>query len=246
MKNTSPDPVYTSLAPLYAHLMDHVDYEMWSEYVHALLGPFISGSALILELAAGRGQFAKYFKKHYKRLVVSDLALPMLQEAKLGKTSLVTCDMRDLPFPDETFDAVVCLFDSVNYLLNQKELLQYFTGVQKILKPGGFFVFDCCLLNGSLKHEKMGTQKRKFMDYQYSQTSKLNKNTMIHTNTFEIRLPDGSVRKEIHKQKIYPLVTMFERLDQAGLYVMECFRNFTFYSAKPESDRAHFLVRKFG
>ena len=39
-------------------------------------------------------------------------------------------------------DLVTCYFDSVNYLLNPKELKKCFRAVERALYPGGYFIFD--------------------------------------------------------------------------------------------------------
>jgi hypothetical protein len=85
------------------------------------------------------------------------------------------------------------------------------------------------------------TNSRKNIHYKH--LSLYNKNSRIHKNIFEIRF-NGNTYKEIHKQKIYPFELYFDLLEQAKLFVIECYESFSFERAKPSSQRAQFIVRK--
>ena len=51
-------------------------------------------------------------------------------------------DAAELDLGSERFDAVVCLFDSLNYILEPERLQAAFARVFAHLRPGGTFIFD--------------------------------------------------------------------------------------------------------
>lgn len=235
---------YHSLAEVYNHLMADIDYELWAEYVHSIITPFTESADLVLELASGNGEFAKFFKRHYPNMILSDLSLPMLQTITHTRDGILTCDMRALPFSDSSIAIVVCLFDSVNYILNQKELNGFFEGVYNVLSKDGIFVFDCCMFNGSKKHERLKRRIRKYNGITYQQVSKFNQLTGIHRNTFRFTLKDGTEIIETHKQRIYPFGTIVRKLMNTGFTILDCYQDFSYKEATEKSDRVHFVVRK--
>ena len=50
--------------------------------------------------------------------------------------------MRNLEFSGEPFDAAVCLFDSLGYVVTNAAVQQALRGVCKHLRPGGLFAFN--------------------------------------------------------------------------------------------------------
>ena len=50
-------------------------------------------------------------------------------------------DLRELRLPEQ-YDLALLFQDGLNYLLAEEELLQAFSGVRELLRPGGLFIFD--------------------------------------------------------------------------------------------------------
>jgi SAM-dependent methyltransferase len=51
-------------------------------------------------------------------------------------------DMRDLDVPQQPWDAVICLFDSIGYVATNENILKVLNGVRRQLRPGGLFIFE--------------------------------------------------------------------------------------------------------
>lgn len=150
---------YGILARYYDELMAEVDYGAWCDYVLGLvkdaeiagalpLGSNIDvGRGRILDLACGTGEFSYRLAKQGYRVTALDISSEMLSiaEAKTRRHGLVVQfarqDMRCLNLTGE-YDVVLCLCDSLNYLLELSDWAATFDSVGKILKPGGYFVFD--------------------------------------------------------------------------------------------------------
>jgi len=72
---------------------------------------------------------------------------------KYNKTEInfYTMDMRNLQFKKK-FDGVVSLFDSINYLTTEEDILKNFRSVESILNDNGIFIFDVCTETNSIKN----------------------------------------------------------------------------------------------
>jgi len=105
-----------------------------------LLNP--KGAEIILDVAAGTGEPGLTIASMLKdgKVIVTDLSEDMLDIARenatqRGITNIETkaCDVCELPFPDNTFDAISCRFGFMFFpdmLMAAKEMV-------RVLKPGG-------------------------------------------------------------------------------------------------------------
>src|SRR4030067_1225235 len=134
MKKIKTKP-YKKLALVYDHLMNHVNYDLWTKYVHKICKDLVYKDANVLELAGGNGKFSNIFQKYYSNILVTDKSIEMLLSKQSG-FSKVCCEMISLPFKKK-FDLIYSTFDSVNYLIKEKDLLKLFIEVKKILNDDG-------------------------------------------------------------------------------------------------------------
>ncbi|HTR02955.1 MAG TPA: class I SAM-dependent methyltransferase [Thermoanaerobaculia bacterium] len=103
------------------------------------------GPASVLEVAAGTGAATRAMASALPRnvsLVATDLNQPMLdQAAALGTARPVVwkqADALQLPFPDRSFDAVVCQFGVMFF----PDRARGFAEARRVLRPGGTFLFN--------------------------------------------------------------------------------------------------------
>lgn len=99
----------------------------------------------VLELAAGTGVVTRALSASLPdrvSIVATDLNQPMLDlAATLGTARPVEwrqADAMALPFPDATFDAVVCQFGVMFF----PEKSRAFAEARRVLRPGGVFLFN--------------------------------------------------------------------------------------------------------
>ncbi len=232
---------YEKLAVIYNHIMRSVHYDKWAEYIHEVVDDYVEKKIAVLELGAGSGKFAHYFRKFYPNLILSDLSFYMLNNSL--KIPKVVCNMSSLPFKIE-FGLIYSTFDSVNYLLSKKALLKLFKEVSLVLSSKGVFTFDASLEKNSIKHSKIPLRSGEYKGVNFTQKSHYFKSGRIHKNVFKIHLQNGEQFTEVHKQKIYPFEIYFELLDKAGLYVVECLEAFSFNTGSANSERVQFVVKK--
>jgi ubiquinone/menaquinone biosynthesis C-methylase UbiE len=103
----------------------------------------------VLDCACGTGTDFIMFHSLGYNLVGSDVSNAMLRQAqkKLREASLdlplIKTDFRELEQHFEAqFDAVVCLTNSINEVLQGSEVRRALENIKAILRPGGVLVFD--------------------------------------------------------------------------------------------------------
>lgn len=103
----------------------------------------------VLDVACGTGDMVLELQKRGCTVTGIDLSEEMLSIAKTkAPATYMISDAEQLPFPDETFDAVTCAFGVRNFV----HLEQGITEMLRVLKPGGRMVIlelttpDCALI----------------------------------------------------------------------------------------------------
>lgn len=102
---------------------------------------------LVLDLGCGTGTLTELlYRKGYDMIGVDNseemLGIALEKKENSGSEILYLCqDMRELDLYS-TVGTVVCVCDSVNYLLEDGEVEDTFALVNNYLYPGGLFIFD--------------------------------------------------------------------------------------------------------
>lgn len=96
----------------------------------------------VLELACGTGSVLKILSQKYE-VSGLDLSEGMLNAAseKLPWVKLYHQNMVDFKI-DEKFDVILCVFDSINHILDFEDWKNLFINVRNHLSPKGIFIFD--------------------------------------------------------------------------------------------------------
>lgn len=121
----------------------------------------------VLEIAAGTGVVTRALASQLPattQIVATDLNPPMLEHAKklIGRDDRIqwrTADAQNLPFKDESFDAVACQFGVMFF----PDKAQAFKGVRRVLKPGGHYYFSVWDRISNNEFAKIVTQALKEM-----------------------------------------------------------------------------------
>jgi len=93
----------------------------------------------MLDAGGGTGRVSSLLRSMIDEIVVCDLSLPMLKQAKKkGRLSPVQSHIEKLPFPDESFERIVVV-DAMHHFSNLEQSLQE---LLRVLKPGGRLVAE--------------------------------------------------------------------------------------------------------
>ena len=234
---------YEKVSGIYDGLMKKLDYESWSKYILLIAKENVHDEAKFLELGAGNCKMAKILSEKYKNYYASDISISMLCSSHKNHLKKICCDMTSLPFKAK-FDFVFSAFDSVNYILKQKSLLNLFKEINYLLEEDGIFTFDVSLEKNSLNFITSKSTEGQHNGYWYRMLGKYNKRSRIHYNNFYIWDESGIKFKEVHKEKIYKIDTYFKLADKAGLHIEACYDCFSFKDVNQKSERAQFVMRK--
>lgn len=138
-------PMYDKYAKVYDQSRQDRLSKRMVPYIRQLWDQLGANPKSLLDLACGTGTAALAFTRQGIQVTGVDLSREMLHVARqkrLGKrVNWQQGDMRQLQLP-ETFDAAICLYDSLNYLLSPDEFASAIMGVARHLRPGGLFIFD--------------------------------------------------------------------------------------------------------
>ena len=128
-------------------LLNEVDYEKYKEFI---LNEFKKTSLNFnnyLDLACGTGNLSLLISENFKKTTCIDISENMLSIAynkfldKRIPASFLNIDICDFSLNEE-FSLVTCCLDSINYILDEGDLLDCFKCTYDSLEPGGVFIFD--------------------------------------------------------------------------------------------------------
>lgn len=244
-----PEPAepYTKLAPIYDYVMRHVDYPLWADYLTLLFKTAAVQVESILDIACGTGSLALELKKRGYRVSGLDYSPQMIAVAKAKRpdTHFWSGDMRNFACLT-TFDAIVCLFDSINYLMHLNELGMVFKAVKDNLRKGGLFVFDLCTEKNSIKNFSNYYEKETKNNFSFSRRSYYDRKERIQYNDFKIgfRAEGWKKYQELHQQKIYKLQEVKAEISKSELTLRYLFSGFTLDEGSENSNRVHFVLQK--
>ncbi len=235
---------YSHLAKIYDLMMEHVDYRGWAAYIHRLICRWNPGAKDILELACGTGSFAVELAGLGYRMICSDRSESMIEVARKKsiqagrQISFRVADMRAVP-AGTSHDAVLCLYDSLNYLMEWAELVRLFNQVKRVLRTGGIFIFDIGTERNSL--DNFDERYENDPEVKYSRLSRYVRDDRIQVN--EVRMKLGRrVYTEVHRQKIYTLDQIAQAAQSAGMVEMGRFANLTEKVGSENDERVHFVL----
>jgi ubiquinone/menaquinone biosynthesis C-methylase UbiE len=240
-------PPYTKLATIYDHVMRHVDYAHWTDYVETLFHQHRTYPGRLLDLACGTGSLALELCKRGYGVAGADASRSMVEvaeeKARAGGYDIAfhqkdLLDLSGLP----RSDAVLCLYDSINYLMRVEEVAAALEQVRRVAVPGGVFIFDICTECNSLRHFQDMTDRDRGDGFSYTRHSYYDSG--IQFNRFSIRVgATGELYHELHRQRIYPLADVERVLEASPFQVEGAYDGFSLLPATEESDRVHFVLR---
>lgn len=250
-------PAYTLLAEIYDEVMEDVDYETWTDYIEEIISHHHEYAEDLLELACGTGTMALSMEEFgYYHIVATDASAPMIEAAKKkGEAAGSDVKFKVMDFLeitlDQTFDVVYMVFDSLNYLHSEKDILKLHSEVKKVLNPGGLFIYDFTTPRNSRKAIKYLDKETKTIKnrYRYRRESRYDHSERIHTNLFEIEElannSDHPVRSftEEHHQRIYTYKEIAALIGKTEFNIVTAYDGFRLTPAHKKSLRITMVLQ---
>lgn len=210
---------------------------------------------LVLDLGCGTGTLTELLcQKGYDMIGVDNspemLEIAREKQEKSGSEILyIQQDMRELELYS-TVGTVISVCDSLNYLLEEEELLTVFRLVNNYLYPGGLFLFD---FNTVYKYSQVigdvtiaeNREDCSFIwENYYHEEEEINEYDL----TVFVQEEGDCFRRftENHFQRGYTPETMCGLVEQAGMQVIRLLDADTLGEVTAESERVYVLAREHG
>ena len=249
-ENTAFGPV----APYYDELMAGVPYRFWVEYLERLWALHGRKPITVLDLACGTGTASRLLATRGYSVTGVDLSEGMLEVARRRTMKdgppivFYQQDAAELDLGAARFDAVICLFDSLNYVLEPERLQSALARVCAHLRPGGTFIFDVnteyALAEGMFNQSCMRMNE----PLRYRWRSRYDAETRLCTVRMDFSYDPGTgVREsflEVHRQRAYGKDELAQWLRAAGFSDVTIYDAYSTNPPKKRSDRLFYFAVK--
>ncbi len=240
---------YQAIAGLYDRIMDHVDYRAWADYLDALFTRFHPGVSTVFETACGTGSLSLLLSSFGYDVVCMDLSPEMAgcaatKFADVGKPSRVLAgNMTAIPV-SMRFDAVICMYDSINYLLEPEAFRRAVSEAAEVTVDGGLYVFDVCTVKNSEMFFNDGEMHEVVGNMTYERFCRFHPRTRIQENRFVLTCGGQPAGIERHRQKIWLLEEIASMCDGLPFTEIARYDDLSFRPGTEQSDRVHFVFRR--
>ena len=245
---------YTTFAQVYDLFMDNVPYEEWSEYLLSVLKEYGIHSGVICDLGCGTGKMTRLLAQAGYDMIGVDLSEDMLTIASEQNEDgiLYLCqDMCELELYG-TAKAMISVCDSINYLLEEDEIIWTLQSVNRYLEPGGIFIFD---FNTVYKYETVlgdtticeNREEGSFIwENYYDKEEQINEYDLtLYIQDEED--PDYFMRfEEVHYQRAYEIEAIKKALREGGMDLLEILDADTMTPVLEETERMYVIAREVG
>lgn len=251
---------YGSISEIYDKINAEVDYKSWADYFEVCFKRFLTKKPeLILDLACGTGSMTLELAARGYDMIGADGSDSMLMKAmdnaydkNISDVLFIRQDMRDFELYG-TVGAVTCCLDSINYLVNDEDIVKCFKCVHNYLDPDGLFLFD---INTPYKFEKIYSDNA-YIHEIYDDESAINyfcgwqneydNDTKLCTFYLSVftENENGTYNREdeVQTEKCYSLDSIKNHLKICGFELLGVFADFDFNKPTDTSERWHIVAR---
>lgn len=245
---------YEGFSKVYDKFMEDIPYDEWVTQIENIWDKYKLTPKIVLDLACGTGNITINLAKKGYDMIGIDLSESMLLKAnekaenqKLKNILFLNQDMREFELYG-TVDSIICLCDSMNYILEEEELIEVFKLVNNYLEPGGLFIFD---INTIYKFENilgLNSFCETTENSAYTWENYYDANEMINEfyMNFFIKNEDGLYERfeEFHYEKAYSIEAVSRLLEKSGLKLLGVYDELSFNEPKEDSQRIYFIAQE--
>lgn len=246
---------YKDFAMVYDTFMDNAPYDKWLQFLIKKFNKYKVPKELVLDLGCGTGTLTQMLsKKGYDMIGVdnSDEMLSIAIQKGMNDTQNILYllqDMREFELYG-TVRAVISICDSINYLLEEEDIVKTCSLVNNYLDPGGIFIFD---FNTVYKYESVIgdatiAENRDTCSFIWENYYHEKEHINEYDLTIFIKEENERYRRfdETHYQRGYTVSEMEEFLHKAGLVLLETLDSDTYGPVSESSERVYMIARESG
>lgn len=245
---------YNALPPIYDALMAGVPYRVWLSRMEKAVRLRGRSPKSVLDVACGTGTITELlFSRGYRPVVGFDIAPGMVQiaqtkaKAKNLEIDYHVSDVAELDLGGQTFDWLVSVFDSLNYILDPERLQEGFRRLYAHAAPGAVLTFD--LNSVYALRQNLFTQKEINGPIEHDWRARWSEAEQLCTVEMDFWVTDSHTKErryfhERHLQRAYTLDQLKAWLAAAGWTNTEVFGNYGEKAPNARSDRWLFVTER--
>lgn len=245
------NPAYTKFASIYDELMTEIPYDLYAELIE-LAGNGLVGKK-ILDIGCGTGLLSVKLAKKGGIVTGVDLSEDMLFAATERAQSLslpITFSEQRMEQLEgfSAYDIAVIAIDSLNYVIDEKDVRKTLENAYNALVVGGVLLFD---VHSTFKMDVI------FMESPFTyddgriayiwETEQGDKEHSVYSElAFFIRNEGEYYSRfdEVHYQRTFPVHKYIDMLTSIGFSIERIFADWEDEPPHAESERVFFQVRK--
>lgn len=241
--------MYDDFSYIYDKLSFDLDYEKYAGNIKSLVKKHGIKKGNMLELAAGSGMLSRYFFDEFENIDALDISGKMLEvfanKYDPSNVNLIHYDMVEYT-KEDTYDLIVILLDSVNYVTEKEDLTKLFRNCYASLKKGGLLIFD---INSPYKIREIFGNECYVYEYEdifYTWDNFYEDELCDMHLEFFVENEDGSYRRisEFQQERLYEIEEVKEIIEDIAFKNIEIFDEDDMGSSKEESLRILFSQTK--
>lgn len=240
---------FSAVAQYYDELMSTVPYRQWVDYVERILSRWYARPRQVLDLCCGTGAVGWELAERGYEVVGADLSEAMVRGCyrRSPPLSAAVMDATNLALAPESFDLIVCLYDSFNYITQPQALQAAFGEMQRVLRPGGMAIFDMntahALRIGLFTQSNAGTAER--LQYQWRSTWDEQRRLCRVDMDYVWLGENGPLSfRETHYERAYEIDEVRAMLTGAALKPLAVYDAYSFRDPHRMSDRLYYLAHR--
>ena len=241
--------MYKDFAYIYDKLSFDLDYEKYANNIKNLVGKNNIKKEKMLELACGTGMLTIHFFDFFEKIDALDLSKSMLEvfSKKFQEENVSLYNYNMVNFQNEnSYDLIVILLDSINYILEEKDLKKLIENSYKNLKKDGLLIFD---INSEYKMKEVFGSKSYIYEYEdifYTWDNIKDGDIIDMELNFFVENDDGTYQRIIENQveRIYSVDFMKKILKENNFCEIEIFDEDTMQEIKDDTLRILFKAKK--
>ena len=197
------------------------DYRIEATTLAALLRAINPACKTILDVACGTAEHARHLVAAGFMVdgLDNDETFLRIARAKNPACRFFLGDMSAFDLPDR-YDAVVCLFSSIGYLLTLDRLVSALRCFRRHLAPGGIVVVEPWLEPGVIDPERLGRDEAVSEGVRVVRRSKIAVDGRVSRVWFDYEISDASGTRhaeEIHELGLFTADEILASFREAGL-----------------------------
>lgn len=237
----APD-AFADLARYYDPLMTHVNYDRWF-FTTTALADLLHEPIRHLDAACGTATLVNMLRKTGWASVGVDLSPAMIRAAhkKVPGAPLAVANLLAMPF-NGSFNLITCLFDSLNFILDETDLARSFRELHGALDDGGILYTDIITERMVTEHFEGQSWEENNDGFTSRWSSEYDRKRAIAESYVRVNTGTTSVIRE----RVHDPALVKDLLEQAGFQILAAFDAETWKTPRKKTTRIDFIAVKNG